>query len=294
MLNKADSVRSFDSSPAMPLPVHGKAKEKDPPLPSDTAEIGGLKGTFEDREKMRRASIEHFPLHAEALKKAGENKVQQELGKLSKIINDWDIDRIKGKIPTVGELTDAFQKPANDPSIPWEYLPDGCYARAHVTCKDMLDKGFNVSKMYVMIDGITDNPFFPMPSYRLKTQNKFTEGEWWYHVAPVVFAKDEKTGEVDGYILDAAVSKKPQKATDWIKNFWSQDFPILFDMTHADIYEPHLESNMPGLPHEFSQKKFDRLMPEALQTNKEYNATLHKIKEEYYALHPGEKPDDRA
>jgi hypothetical protein len=294
---------------------------------------------------MRRASIEHFPLHAEALKKAGENafsepssgatdgeaatvkvrspkfidlnevkklsgfmgqngegidvapfenKVQQELGKLSKIINDWDIDRIKGKIPTVGELTDAFQKPANDPSIPWEYLPDGCYARAHVTCKDMLDKGFNVSKMYVMIDGITDNPFFPMPSYRLKTQNKFTEGEWWYHVAPVVFAKDEKTGEVDGYILDAAVSKKPQKATDWIKNFWSQDFPILFDMTHADIYEPHLESNMPGLPHEFSQKKFDRLMPEALQTNKEYNATLHKIKEEYYALHPGEKPDDRA
>lgn len=222
-----------------------------------------------------------------------ERKLEKELGSWAKVQNDWDIEGLSGEIPTLNQLNEVFSEVKGDKSIPWEYLVDGCYSRAHVTAEKFMKKGYNCAKMYVMIgEPDMSEPTYPFPPWRLKMKNKFTEGEWWYHVAPVVFAKDEKTGEIDGYVIDlAGNSEKPVKTTEWIKNFWTGDFPIRFDITHADIYDPPMEMDgMWPIAHEFSQEKFDKHLVEAKKTNEEYNSVLKTIKDNYYGTHPEEIP----
>lgn len=222
-----------------------------------------------------------------------EAKVKEELGENVKIQNDWDIDRLKGRVPSLTELQDVFQSAAKDPDVPWEYLPDGCYARSHITCKKLLNKGINCAKMYVIIQDDNSSPWGLFPPWRLKAENKFTKGAWWYHVATLAFAKDEKSGKVDGYVLDAAVNpKRPIKAPEWIKAFWSGDFPINFDVTHADVYDPPQQSYFDYQPKEFSMERFERCMPLSIKTNKKYKDVLKRIKEQYYEEHPDEKPDN--
>jgi hypothetical protein len=221
------------------------------------------------------------------------NKLQADLGPNAKIQNEWDIQGLEGKIPTLSELQESLERVKTDKSVPWDYLPDGCYARAHVTCEKLLKEGINCAKLFVIIgDAHPEDPSYPFPPYRLKAENKFTQGVWWYHVAPLIFAKDDKTGQVDGYIMDLAVnSKKPIPAKDWIKACWSGDFPIVFDATYADVYDPPEQEYTPDND-QFSQERFDKWLPEARQTNKEYSAALKPIKDDYYAHHPDEKPED--
>jgi len=223
-----------------------------------------------------------------------DQKLEKELGPLAKAQNMWDVEKMDGEVPTLSKLQESFDRVKTDKSVPWEYLVDGCYARAHVTCEKLLAEGINCGKMYVIIgDAHPNDPSAPFPEYRLKAENKFTQGEWWYHVAPLVFAKDDKTGQVDGYILDLAVNnKKPIKASEWINACWSKDFPIQFDTTLADVYDPP-EQSPTGEPQQFSKERFDQFLPEARSTNKEYSRVLARIKKDYYAHHPDEKPDDR-
>lgn len=223
-----------------------------------------------------------------------DKKLEHELGSLAKAQNTWDMQGLDGEIPSLSKLQESFDKIKTDKSVPWEYIIDGCYARAHVTCEKLLDEGLNCGKMYVMIGDVNPNdPSSPFPDYRLKAENKFMKGEWWYHVAPLVFAKDDKTGQVEGYILDLAVNnKKPIKASEWINSCWSKDFPIQFDTTHADIYEPP-EQSPEGDTQQFSRERFDQYLSEARGTNKDYSRVLAKIKKDYYAHHPDEKPEDK-
>lgn len=222
-----------------------------------------------------------------------DRKLETELGTLAKAQNTWDLQGLDGEIPSLSKLQDSFEKIKMDKSVPWEYIIDGCYARAHVTCEKLLNEGLNCGKMYVMIGDTPGDPWSPFPEYRLKSENKFMKAEWWYHVAPLVFAKDDKTGQVEGYILDLAVNNKnPIKASEWINSCWSRDFPIQFDTTHADIYEPP-EQSPEGDTQQFSRKRFDQYLPEARGTDKEYSRVLAKIKKDYYAHHPDEKPEDK-
>ncbi|MCD4783350.1 MAG: hypothetical protein K8T10_05885 [Candidatus Eremiobacteraeota bacterium] len=217
-----------------------------------------------------------------------EKKLSADLGPLVRVQNDWDIDGLQGRIPGVSEMKEIFGNVASDESIPFEYLPDGCYARAHIASKYFLDKGINCAKLYVMLsDTNMDDPFYPFPPFRLEAKNKFTEGRWWYHVAPVTFAKDEETGKVEGYVIDPAVNpEKPLKASDWVRGFWDGTFPIQFDTTQADISNPPVEDFMNYQPKEFSQEKFDKFTPMAKKMNASYKRVLDRIKKEYYEDHP--------
>lgn len=221
-----------------------------------------------------------------------EEKLQSELGPKAKIQNDWDMDGLAGEIPTLTKLQDAFKSIAKDKSIPWEYLEDGCYARAHMTCDKLMKEGYNCAKLYAIIDeASTGDEGYPFPGWRFRAENKFSQGEWWYHVAALVFAKDEKTGEIEGYIIDPSVNRdKPIKPADWIRSYWTQDFPIRFDTTYADIYDPPNQSYYP-VPEDFSKERFDSYIAEAKETNSQYSEVLEKIKEKYYASHPDEKPE---
>ena len=223
-----------------------------------------------------------------------EKQLSSDLGPLVRVQNDWDIEGLKGKIPTLTEMQKVFEEVTADKTIPYEFLPDGCYARGHVAAEKFINKDINCAKLYVMLSDVDfDDPYYPFPPYRLKAKNKFTRGEWWYHVAPVTFAKDEKTGKIDGYVIDPAVDpKKPIKAANWIKAFWDGTFKIQFDTTQADIYNPPMEDFQDYQPKEFDRKRFDKYLPIARKTNKEYSEVLAKIKDEYYEEHPDEKPEE--
>lgn len=224
-----------------------------------------------------------------------EKQVQCELGELVSIQNDWDIDRLKGEVPTLSKLTEVFRKPAEDENIPWEYLKDGCYARAHLTCGELLKNDINAAKIYVMISDAGSSPLFMFPKNFLKAENKYMKGEWWYHVAALSFAKDEKTGKTEGYVLDASVNpKEPVKASQWIKSFWPGGFHITFDVTQADIFNPPEHSFTDYEPHQFCQKDFDKFSKFSKQACQNYCKVLNKIKKEYYEAHPGEKPETAA
>ena len=213
-----------------------------------------------------------------------EARTKEALGPLAHAQNMWDISEIKGEIPTLAQLQETFNECANDKDIPWEHIIDGCYARAHLAADKFLDKGYNASKFYGIID---DNH----PGWRFHIENKFCVGDWWYHVSCLVFAKDDK-GKVDGYVVDPAVNpKSPIKAADWIKSYWNEKFPIKFDTTHADIYEPQEEVPSPHEPSSFSQEKFDSMIEESKKIDAEYSVALHDIKDKYYKEHPNEKPD---
>ncbi|CAN0430871.1 unnamed protein product, partial [Phaeothamnion confervicola] len=81
-----------------------------------------------------------------------EARTQEALGPLAHAENTWDISEINGTIPTLKELQSTFDECANDKDIPWEHIIDGCYARAHMVCEKLLDKGINASKFYGVID----------------------------------------------------------------------------------------------------------------------------------------------
>lgn len=223
-----------------------------------------------------------------------EKKLSEDLGPLARVQNDWDIEGLKGKIPSVAEMKAVFSEVTADKSIPYEYLPDGCYARGHVAAEKFIDKDINCAKLYVMLGDVKpDNPFYPFPPYRLKAENKFTQGEWWYHVAPLTFARDEETGKIEGYVIDPAVDpKQPIKAADWVNAFWDGSFKIQFDTTQADVYDPPMEDFNDYQPKEFNRERFDKFLPEARETNREYSKVLARIKDNYYEQHPDEKPEN--
>lgn len=220
-----------------------------------------------------------------------EKKLQAELGPRVKIQNDWDIDSLEGRIASMSEVQQIFDGLSSDKSIPYEYLPDGCYARAHVGCERFLDQGINTAKLYVMLGDLDMNNPYPFPEDRLCAGNKFTRGEWWYHVAPLTFVRDESTGEIDGFVIDPAVdAKKPMKAADWVRSMWDGNFNLKFDTTQADIYDPPAESFTDYEPCEFNRGRFDKYISTAKRTNKNYSKVLARIKEKYYQEHPDEIP----
>lgn len=200
------------------------------------------------------------------------------LGSLARIQNQQDISKLNGRIPTVSELDDEFKKLADDKKIPYEYIIDGCYARAHLMCETMMKDDINCSKMFVM----TENLF---GGGMLKAENKFMKAEWWYHVAPLVFAKDEKTDKIEGYIMDPGMSNKPMKAEEWIGAMWDKSFKIKVDVTRVPQYGPLEGGEM--------NETFEEYLSDARQTAKDYSKVLAEIKEEYYEHHPDEKPPDK-
>jgi hypothetical protein len=217
-----------------------------------------------------------------------QKKLQEDIGPLAHVQNEGDIDGIDGEVPTTRELQQFFDKIKSDPKLPWEYLNEGCYARAHETSKELMKKGYNAQKLFVEVD----NSVIEDPSKRLHGQNKFTRGEWSYHVAPLVFAKDEKTGNVDGYVLDPSVNgEKPIKADEWVKKFWNGKIPIALDVTRPDTFQPPRETT-PSVPHQFSRQEFDKWMEETEGSNRDFADVLGFIKEKYYAKHPQEMARD--
>lgn len=115
-------------------------------------------------------------------------------------------DRAEGYLPTLDELRETCREIAQDAAIPFEYIYDGCYARAHVICDTLRKKGMNRSKLFV--------------NGNLAARNQYQNVSWGWHVAPVVFVYRGLDEPPAPYVLDPSFSPEPLTPEDWLACFW--------------------------------------------------------------------------
>jgi hypothetical protein len=229
-----------------------------------TAQMTGAKASFEE------------PTNTDINQTQYVSDLLAKLGSGARLQNQHDISKLTGRIPSVAELNSEFKKLSGDKSIPFEYIVDGCYARAHLMCQTMMKDDINCGKMFVMVED-------PMGSDRLTAKNKFMNAEWWYHVAPLVFAKDDITNKIEGFIMDPSMANRPLKAEEWIGMMRAKNVDIKVDINRASQFGP-IESDG-------ENATFEESLEPSKEVAKEYSVVLKEIKDEYYAHHPDEKPD---
>lgn len=239
-------------------------------------------------EKLRSASLrespeakkpDHYsePLTNQDVDQAGfQERLIADLGAgFARMQYTHDCSKLQGMIPTQSQLQAEFDKLAGDKNIPFEYIVDGCYARAHKMCEQMHDDNINTSKMFVMVEN-------PYGGGRLTAENKYMEAKWWYHVAPMVWAVDDKSKQVVPFIMDPSMAPKPMKAEEWIHAMWDENTKIKVDVVRDPQYGP-LESGG-------ANATFEESIPSSNEVCAEYTKELEKIKEQYEQDHPSDPP----
>ena len=182
-----------------------------------------------------------------------------------------DCSKLQGMIPTKSQLQAEFDKLGSRQDIPFEYIIDGCYARAHLMSEEMTQDGINNCKIFCMVED-------PYGKGKLTADNKYMHAKWWYHVAPVVFAVDEKSKQVEPFVMDPSMAKTPLKPEEWIHAMWDEETKIKVDLVRDLQYGP-LEADGPNAT-------FQESIPPAIETCAEYSKELAQIKEDYNATHP--------
>lgn len=161
-----------------------------------------------------------------------------------------DFGPLNGRLATEQELV-AMMESFNDESrIPFGYITDGCYARAHLMDESFRQHGINFAKMFVMGD--------------LAAKNDFMDAHWWYHVAPLVFM-DDGTGNPVPKIIDPGFSNKPLNPEDWVKAM-NQGPSIQVDLVDPEQYYPRRYAK----PESFSES-----LPPAVNRMQSYAKKLH-------------------
>jgi len=222
------------------------------------------------------AVIEETPVLGASISSIGGNEtkafllsLQANIGESASIPPVKQTTSLPGAIPTITELNEAFQEIKNDESTPWGCIFEGCHCRAHTAAEKLLDRGYNVGKMFVSC---------PKGKSNLRAENEYGKGKLWYHVGAITFARDEKSGNVDGYIIDPTICKdRPIKVEEWIKTISDGKHPINLELTKADIYKIRdNERNIGG--REFSPSRFKAKLVLAKRGNEDYNAGFKEAK----------------
>lgn len=182
-----------------------------------------------------------------------EHDLVARLGPHITIQNKDDISQLNGRVPTDDELLQACQEIARNTRIPFSYIHDGCYARAHVMCETLRKSGINRAKIFAFGD--------------LHAKNKYMDANWWYHVAPLVFATNPHTQKVEGKVLDPGLSESPLTPDQWIQMISSSSVRV--DITKETQYQPR-ESNP-------EDATLDERLPEAWAKLDEYKTAFESM-----------------
>lgn len=102
-------------------------------------------------------------------------------------------------VSSEAELMKLFNYLKNQP-IPFKYIADGCYARAHKMRQLMLQKGIECKKQFVYGS--------------LRAFNGYCCTSWVYHVAPLVKVKTSN-GRVVEKIIDPSMFQEPVAPETW-------------------------------------------------------------------------------
>ena len=113
------------------------------------------------------------------------------------------IDKLSGaksapKAISPQEVQDLFQKALNMKDLPFAYVEDGCYARAHLMARRFEEMGYKVEKAWV----------------RGKIGAPGLDGFWDYHVAPAFDIK-EADGRIVKYVIDPSLMNKAVPLDEW-------------------------------------------------------------------------------
>ena len=109
-------------------------------------------------------------------------------------------DRQVEQTISLDRATELFNKAISMQDIPWNYKQDGCYARAHLMARRFEAEGVRVDKVWLNGDLYVPGSEPPL--------------EWEYHVAPIVYVKDDK-GIVKKMVIDPALFSKPVTVEEW-------------------------------------------------------------------------------
>jgi len=161
---------------------------------------------------------------------------------------------LNGRLATETELTAMIESLQEESRIPFGYITDGCYARAHLMDESFRQHGINYAKMFVRGD--------------LAAQNQDMQARWWYHVAPLVFV-DDGQGNPEAKIIDPGFSDKPMDPTAWVEAM-TQGPSIQVDLVDPEQYYPRRR----GKPETFSES-----LPPAVRRLQSYARKLHDHRE---------------
>lgn len=87
-------------------------------------------------------------------------------------------------VVTPARAMEIFEELAGMPNMAYGYTDDGCYARAHLMCKKMIDMNVVPEKAWA----------FETPARELTVNFPHGEQVWWFHVAPTL-GVDTGTGQ---------------------------------------------------------------------------------------------------
>jgi len=108
----------------------------------------------------------------------------------------------EGEVVDLKKANELFESMKNMDSIEWNYTRDGCFARAHLMARELERKGVKVGKIWARGD--------------LSAVLDGQKESWFYHVAPVIYVKN-KSGDVEEFVIDPALGKRPLSKKDWLK-----------------------------------------------------------------------------
>lgn len=109
------------------------------------------------------------------------------------------------------ELEKIFADIQKESKYAFEYLEDGCWARAHLITQELEKRGIRAGKTFA-------------EGYLVVPTDKAMNGQavvWSYHVAPLVAVQTEKGIEMR--ILDASLFDKPVPVKEWTDKMMPSD-----------------------------------------------------------------------
>ena len=113
---------------------------------------------------------------------------------------------------SVESLTSQFQIWKTDPRLRYDYVFDGCFARSHLVANELQQKNIIVGKVW--LHGFNLKPI---------QQNLTDFSGWYYHVAVVVLAEDQKI-----YVIDPGLFNQPVSVLEWVEKIKGPNKNILW------------------------------------------------------------------
>lgn len=110
-------------------------------------------------------------------------------------------------IVTPDRALEIFDTLANMPGLAHGYTDDGCYARAHLMCKQMIGMNLKPEKAWA----------FETPDNELKVNFPHGEQIWWFHVAPTLGVDTGRGKAFEKMVFDPSLFDGPVTVDHWAK-----------------------------------------------------------------------------
>lgn len=183
-----------------------------------------------------------------------------------------NLDRIKKNIHpdrnveqtiTMDKASELFKKAQAMDDISWKYKPDGCYARAHLMARRFEAEGVRVDKVWIKGD--------------LYVPGTTPLIQWNFHVAPILYVKDDK-GKITKMVIDPSLFDKPVTVEEWDAKMSKNTargsvitaFPFPENAAMMERSALAFSSSDPYLPHDSIFMSEDEKMRESNNTMKMY------------------------